>query len=363
MPDTIKKLLEKDIFTHEDLTTLLSSDIEGRNLIYKKAAEVKKKYVGNKVYFRGLIEYSNRCAKNCFYCGIRNGNTNVNRYTLTDKEVLNAAQYAYENNFASIVIQSGERFDKRFVEKISNLLENIKQLSKGALGVTLSLGEQSYETYKQWFDAGAHRYLLRIETSDRALYKKLHPNDKQHDFDLRLNALSHLKKASYQVGTGVMVGLPFQTIGNLANDLLFFKELDIDMAGLGPYIEHEQTPLYSERQNLMSKTERFDLSMKMIALLRIMMKDINIAATTAMQAIDPIGREKALKVGANVIMPNLTPTKYRENYQLYEDKPCMDEEAEECKNCLEARIKISGDTIGYGEWGDSLHYKKRKGLL
>jgi biotin synthase len=229
------------------------------------------------------------------------------------------------------------------------------------MGITLSLGEQSEDTYRKWKEeAGVRRYLLRIETSNPALYKKLHPDNELHSYNTRLKSLELLRKLDYQVGSGVMIGLPFQTIEDLADDLIFFKEFDIDMAGMGPYIEHEDTPLYKYRNLLISKQERFELSLKMVALLRIIMKDINIAATTAMQTLDKMGREKALKVGSNIIMPNLTPVKYRENYLLYEDKPCIDEEASECKNCLEARIHIAGDEIGYGEWGDSIHFEKRK---
>jgi biotin synthase len=207
--------------------------------------------------------------------------------------------------------------------------------------------------------AGAHRYLLRIEVSNPELYGKLHPNDRHHDYNERIGALRRLRKTGYQVGTGVMIGLPFQTLPDLADDLLFFREFDIDMAGMGPYIEHEDTPLFRFRNELLPLRERFLLSLKMVALLRILMKDINIAATTAMQAIDPQGREKALLVGANVIMPNLTPLKYRQDYLLYENKPCLDEESEECKSCLEARIALAGDEIGYGEWGDSKHFNRR----
>jgi len=357
---TIEKLLSKESFSKSDLIELLSSKNADKTSLFKKAAQIKESYVGHIVYFRGLIEYGNTCVKNCYYCGIRAGNKHTGRYTMTIEEVLDAARYAYENNFASIVLQSGERSDKLFIDNISFLLKEIKKLSNNTLGITLSLGEQTPDTYKKWFDAGAHRYLLRIETSNEELYRKLHPNDKQHDFQTRLNALLALKKTGYQVGTGVMVGLPFQTLEHLADDLCFMRDFDIDMVGLGPYIEHEHTPLYIHKDSLWSKTARFNLSLKMIALLRIIMKDINIAATTAMQAIDKLGREKAIKVGANVIMPNLTPVKYRENYKLYEDKPCMDEEAEECKNCLEARIKMTNNTIGYGDWGDSKHYKARK---
>jgi biotin synthase len=201
--------------------------------------------------------------------------------------------------------------------------------------------------------------LLRIEVSNPALYLKLHPNNKSHDYHNRLEALKMLRKTGFQVGTGVMIGLPFQTISDLADDLIFFREFDIDMAGMGPYVEHADTPLYAYRNKLLPLKQRFDLSLKMVAILRIMMKNINIAATTAMQTIDPQGREKALMVGANVIMPNLTPVKYRQNYLLYENKPCQDEEADACKNCLEGRIHMAGDTIGYGEWGDSIHFSDR----
>jgi biotin synthase len=356
----IDEILIKENFSKEDLVALLSSGQDDSGKIFEKAAAVKKQHVGKKVYFRGLIEYSNYCSKNCFYCGIRAGNSRYARYQLIDEEVLEAARYAYENRFASIVIQSGERSDRKFVEGIERLLREIHTLTDGKLHVTLSLGEQSEETYRRWYDAGAHRYLLRIEVSNPELYSKLHPNDRHHDYLARLESLKTLRRTGYQVGTGVMIGLPFQTISDLADDLLFFREFDVDMVGMGPYIEHEDTPLYQYREQLLPLMDRFRLSLKMVAILRIMMKDINIAATTAMQTIDPQGREKALMVGANVIMPNLTPVKYRQNYLLYQDKPCLDEEAEDCKSCLEVRIFMAGDEIGYGEWGDSRHFQKRK---
>jgi biotin synthase len=355
----IEEILKKEIHTKDDLTRLLSADeIESRK-IFEKAQQVKKEFVGKKVYFRGLIEYSNYCSKNCFYCGIRVENSRYVRYIMSDEEVLDATRYAFENNYASIVIQSGETSDKKFVSSIERLLKEIHLQTGGKLHITLSLGEQTEETYRRWFDSGAHRYLLRIEVSNPELYKKLHPNDKHHDYFTRLEALKMLRKTGFQVGTGVMIGLPFQTLPDLAEDLIFFRDFDIDMAGMGPYIEHQDTPLYQYRNELLPLRERFLLSLKMVALLRIMMKDINIAATTAMQTIDSQGREKALLAGANVIMPNLTPVKYRQNYLLYENKPFLDEEAEECKSCLEDRIFMVGDEIGYGEWGDSLHFKKR----
>lgn len=355
----IKDILRQDLLSKDDLVRLLSAGEEESKPIFEYSKKVKEEQVGKKVYFRGLIEYSNFCSKNCLYCGIRAGNSRYVRYQMTDEEVLEAAKFALDNQFASMVIQSGERNDRKFIDSIESLLKQIHALSGGKLHVTLSLGEQSEETYRRWYEAGAHRYLLRIEVSNPELYKKLHPADKLHDYNERLEALKRLRRTGYQVGTGVMIGLPFQTISDLADDLVFFREFDIDMAGMGPYIEHEDTPLYQYRSELLSLRERFFLSLKMVALLRIIMKDINIAATTAMQTIDPGGREKALLVGANVMMPNLTPIKYRQNYLLYENKPCLDEEAEECKSCLEARIALAGDEIGYGEWGDSKHFKRR----
>jgi len=357
---TVNKIIEKDIFSKEDLLFLLNTGGAERKLLFDMAQKVKADQVGKKVYFRGLMEFSNFCSKNCYYCGIRAGNSRYRRYQMTEEEVLEAARFAYVSGFASIVIQSGERSTKTFVNTIEKLLRKIHLLTGGKLHVTLSLGEQTEETYRRWFDAGAHRYLLRIEVSNPELYKKLHPLNKHHDYLKRLAALRTLRTIGYQVGTGVMIGLPFQTLSDLADDLLFFRDFDVDMVGMGPYIEHEDTPLYRFRGTLLPLKERFDLSLKMVAILRIMMKDINIAATTAMQTIDPQGREKALMVGANVIMPNLTPLKYRQDYLLYENKPCLDEEAEECKSCLEARIHMAGDEIGYGEWGDSRHFTKKE---
>ncbi len=360
MSDTIRQILNKDAFTKPDIITLLATGEEERKLLFRKAAEVKQQYVGNKVYYRGLVEFSNLCSKNCLYCGIRSGNKTMHRYQATEEEVLEAARYARDNRFGSMVLQGGERSGAAFVDHIEDLLRKIKALSDGKLGITLSFGEQTQKTYRRWYEAGAHRYLLRIEVSNPDLYYRYHPNDKKHDYQKRLESLKLLKKIGYQAGTGVMIGLPFQTNDDLADDLLFMQDLDIDMVGMGPYIEHEQTPMYQHKDELIPRIERFNQSLKMVALLRIMMKDINIAATTAMQAIDPMGREKSLQVGANIIMPNLTPLRYRDDYLLYEDKPCTDEEAEECKRCLEARIHLAGGEIGYDEWGDSRHYSERR---
>ena len=314
-------ILNKPALSLDDLVILLRSEDEQMKLLLKNAAGVKEKYIGNKVHLRGLIELSNVCSKNCFYCGIRKGNAGINRYNLSDDKVLEAAMFAFKNHFGSIVIQAGEIGNSSFTRRIEQLLRKIKQISGGKLGITLSLGEQSFETYQRWFEAGAHRYLIRIETSEGKLYRKLHPNDSLHDFDNRLRCINDLKKIGYQTGTGVMIGLPFQTVESLARDLLFMKDLDIDMVGMGPYIEHENTPLIQFREMLLQDYKRFELSLKMIAVLRIMMKDINIAATTAIQTLNRNGREEAIRAGANVIMPNITPGRYRDDYALYRNKP------------------------------------------
>ncbi len=352
-------LKNKTDFTRQELVELLSLEGEELKMLYNKAAEEKLKHVGNKVYYRGLIEYSNRCAKNCYYCGVRRGNKGIGRYELTDEEVLEAARLAFEKNFASLVIQSGERSSRQFVKKIAFLLEKIRELSGGKLRVTLSMGEQTEDTFRLWRESGAQRYLLRIESSNPELYKKIHPDNALHSYENRLRAIELLRKTGYQVGTGVMIGLPFQTLDDLAGDLLFIKKYDIDMIGMGPYIEHEDTPLYEYRHLLLPKEKRFELSMKMLALLRLIMPTVNMAATTAMQTLDPEGREKALRIGANVIMPNLTPLKYREGYLLYKDKPNIHEETDVSLKKLAEAIRQAGCQLALGEWGDSEHYSAR----
>lgn len=357
---TVTEILNKEDFTKGNIIRLLEAEGEDRTLLFRHSAGIKEKYIGRKVWFRGLIEFSNICGKDCLYCGIRKGNKNLERYNLSDDEILAAARFAWENRYGSIALQSGELESPAVTGRIENLLQRIKELSGWELGITLSVGEQKPEVYKRWFDAGAHRYLLRVETTNRKLYSKIHPNDKKHDFDRRMECLKSLQDIGYQTGTGVMIGLPFQTIGDLAEDIIFMKEFDVDMCGMGPYIEHADTPLIQHSGTLLPLRERFDLTLKMIAVLRIMMKDINIVAATALQAIDPVGREKAVRIGANILMPNITPGKYRDSYRLYANKPCTDESAEDCKGCLEARVSLAGNEVVYGEWGDSGHYEKRR---
>ena len=357
----IDHILKKEHFSKEDIVYLLQVEGEEKSRLFEASHMIKSEYVGKRVYFRGLVEFSNICSKNCYYCGIRKANQKAERYNLTDSEILDAVRFAYENRYGSVVLQGGELSSPSFTHRISGLLRKIHDISDGTLGVTLSLGEQPEEVYREWLENGAHRYLLRIEASNRKLYEKLHPNDPVHDYDRRLESLQTLQRVGYQTGTGVMIGVPFQTFEDMADDLIFMREFDIDMVGMGPYIEHKDTPLYQYRNQLLPEESRFQLTLKMIAILRIMMKDINIAAATALQAIDPVGREKALKVGANVIMPNVTPGMYRNSYKLYENKPCTDEEAADCTNCLDVRISMVGDEIAYGEKGDPRHFYRRNG--
>ncbi len=357
----VKEILENGTLGGEEIVRLLESGGEEKQLLFKKAAEVKLKEIGNKVHFRGLVEFSNICGKDCYYCGIRKSNKEAHRYNLSDEQILDAARFAFENKYGSFVLQGGELESPVFTARIEKLIREIKRLSHGQLGITLSLGEQEKEVFQRWFIAGAHRYLLRIETSNPELYQRYHPANTLHSFARRLTCLKTLQRIGYQTGTGVMIGLPFQTTTDLADDLLFMKQFDVDMVGMGPYIEHQHTPLFQYRSELLPIQERFDLALKMIAVLRILMKDINIAAATALQAIDPLGREKAIRIGANIIMPNITPGKFRNDYALYENKPCVDEEPGECLNCLDVRIQLADGEIGYGEWGDSKHYSRRVG--
>ena len=355
----IEALLQKKELDSKDLIELLTCKETEEEKLFSYTKELRDKTISNGVHMRGLIEISNICIKDCLYCGIRKSNAQAERYALSEKEIIQTAEFAWRNHYGSIVLQGGERNDAAFVTQIERILKEIKRLSNQQLGITLSLGEQTEETYQKWFEAGAHRYLLRIETSNEQLYKKIHPDNQLHDYYARLNCIRLLQKCGYQTGTGVMIGLPFQTIEDLANDLLFLKALDIDMVGMGPYLEHKETPLWEKRGQLFTQAERLRLGLHMVSCLRLLMPDINIAATTALQAIDPQGREKALEIGANVIMPNITPLTNRANYQLYETKPGMDEGAEESTRRLIESVHRSGCEIQFDSWGDSRHFQCR----
>lgn len=358
----VEEILIKEKWTREDLITLLSiTDRDELKKLYEAAYKMKLDKVGNKVYFRGIVEFSNICIKNCDYCGIRRDNHSVERFTIEKDEILKSAKWAYDNKYGSMVLQSGERQDEEYIAFVEDVIKGIKEIGDGSLRITLSLGEQSEDTYRRWFSAGAERYLLRIESSTKELYNSIHPAD--HSFEERVECLKRLKKIGFQTGTGVMIGIPGQTEANLADDILFFEKMDIDMIGMGPYVVHSDTPVGKDALNTKEeKDRRFELGLKMIAVTRLYLKDVNIASTTALQALNPVGREMGLKAGANVIMPIITEGPNRKNYQLYDNKPCIDDNADECKSCLENRIKSVGDVIGYAEWGDSNHFKKRNDI-
>jgi biotin synthase len=346
----------------QDLVKLLSASTpEQIEAVRAEAERVLLANCGDGVFLRGLVEASNACACDCLYCGIRKSNRDVNRYTLSLEDILACARQCADYGYGSMVIQSGERADKKFVDLVAEAVARIKaetQTDKqpDGLGITLCIGQQSYETYKRLYDAGAHRYLLRIESTNPKLFAKIHPADQT--FESRVECLRMLRDIGYQVGTGVMIGLPGQTIEDLADDILFFSTMDIDMIGMGPFIPHPDTPLWG--QPVADVPARVQLALLMIAATRLKLRDVNIASTTALQALDPVGREKGLKFGANVIMPQMSPTDVRADYQLYPGKPCLDENAKECQSCLNMRIEFAGRKIGLYAWGDSQHAVKRQ---
>ncbi len=350
--------------SENEVKSLLSIDGgEDLDALFSAAYAVKALAVGKSVAFRGLVEAGNVCAKDCLYCGIRKSNGKVARYSMTADEIVACAEFAAREGYGSLVIQSGEIEGEAHTRFIEDVLGRIHHLG---LGVTLSLGEQTEEVYARWKAAGAARYLLRIETSNPELYARLHPAS--HSWERRVECLRALRRCGYQVGTGVMAGLPGQTLTDLARDIVFFGEIDADMIGMGPFIPHEDTPLGNPSLPSPaltsaappSKEDRLLLGLRMIAVTRLYLHDVNIAAATALQALADDGRERGLLAGANVIMPNITDVKYRRSYQLYEGKPCLDEEAAQCRACLRMRIAAIGETIAFGRHGDSPHFRNRQ---
>lgn len=321
------------MYSRKEIIKILSDNNEENNKkLFQKADSVRRQNVGNEVHLRGLIEFSNICKCNCKYCGLRSSNNKIERYRIEKDKIIEIAKHASEMGYKTIVLQSGE--DKYFSTEI--MVEIIKEIKKLDIALTLSLGEKTTEEYKAFKDAGADRYLIRIETTDKELYKKMHPN---MSFENRIRCLKDLKELGYEVGTGCLVGLPEQTIESLANDILFFKEIDADMIGIGPFIPHPNTPLKDE------KTGDFNLALKVMALTRIILPDINIPATTAMETLNPNGRIIALQSGANVVMPNVTTTEYRAKYEIYPNKICINDNPDKCRNCIENKIKSIGRTI------------------
>lgn len=340
--------MQKDELTY----WIQEKDPDKLALLYEQARVCKAQHVGNNVYLRGLIELSNVCVKDCLYCGIRQSNKEVGRYSVTLDEIRECAKIVYDKGFASLVMQSGERQDPQFVDFIEAAIRIVKQVSNNELRITLSLGEQSRETFERWNKAGAERYLLRIETSSPTLYASLHPQD--HRFEDRFDCLKMLREVGYQVGTGFLIGVPGQTNEDLVNDLLFLQTHDIDMIGMGPFLLHPQAPLSQGIDY--SADDNFTLGLKMIALTRLLLKDVNIASTTALHALKPQGRELGISAGANIIMPNVTPQNYRSDYALYDNKPNLQEDS---LRALESYVQAQGGQVAYGKVGDSAHYCRR----
>lgn len=350
----------------ERIAILRTTDPDALEIIRRTAEAVLFTHCGKNVYFRGLIEFSNLCRQDCYYCGIRRSNHNINRYELSFDSILEAARRCAALGYGSLVLQSGERQDESFLSRVVEMVRRIKEETRSSqqpygLGITLCIGEQKPETYQRFWEAGAHRYLLRIETSNPWLFSKIHPPDQT--IQTRIACLNALREIGFQVGTGVMIGLPGQTLEDLADDIEFFQEHDIDMIGMGPYIPHEGTPLGHE--SCPDGETRLRLSLLMIAATRLALKNINIASTTALQVLHPFGREKGLQFGANVMMPQLTPLEFRRDYLLYPGKPCRDESFTQCYSCLETQIQTIRRTLGYHQWGDSRHAQQRheKSLL
>lgn len=343
----IAKLSEKQSLDHEELSYLISqSDQALWQELWQEADRIRHKYVGDAVHLRGLVEFSNYCRCNCNYCGLRRDNKEVLRYRLEPEEIVKTALFAAELGYGTVVLQSGE--DPFYTaEVMEEIILKIK--AQTDLAITLSIGERSKQEYAMWRQAGADRYLLRHETADPKLYSALHPGRK---LESRIECLQTLHSLGYEVGSGFMVGLPGQSAETLAADLLLLQELDVHMVGIGPFIPSPQTPLEKETGG------SFDQTVNLVALARLLLPWANIPATTAMGTLRPDGREITLASGANVVMPNVTPTKYRTLYQIYPGKICTGEEAGECRLCIESRIKSIGRTIGQGQ-GGSLKYLQR----
>ena len=344
--------------SQKEIEDYLKSEGKDFDLLLNEADSVRRKYVGNKVFLRGVIEFTNECSKNCYYCGIRKGNLKLKRYFMSKEDILESVRFASEKGLGSIVLQGGELAGENYVAFVESLIKEIKKIDSNLM-ITLSLGEAGYDDYKRWFDAGAERYLLRIETSNSKLYRRWHPES--HDFRKRLKCLEFIKKIGYQTGTGVLIGAPYQTVSDLARDVLFYKDFDIDMIGMGPYVIHLNTP-WGEKYREWFEKEReniFLLSIKMIAVTRIVLGDVNIASTSALDALNKRGRVLGLKAGANVIMPDITLPKYKEFYTLYENKPALTSPLEESVKSILNIIETVGFSPALGEAGTSLHYIKK----
>ncbi len=343
----IDKLYKNNNASREELEFLLDNlNEDSKKYLIEKANLTRMKTYGDKVYLRGLIEFTNYCVRNCTYCGIRALNKNAERYRLTIDEILECAELGDRLGYKTYVLQGGE--DPYFTDDVMvYIISKIKKrFPENA--ITISLGERSYESYKKMFEAGADRYLIRHETATKELYEKLHPGA---SFENRRKCLENLKEIGYQIGSGFMIGLPEQKNSDLVNDLLYVKELNPHMVGIGPFISHKDTPLKDEKNGTLEDT------INLIALLRLLLPSALIPATTSLGTINPLGRELGIKAGANVVMPNLSPTSVRKKYSLYDGKICTGDEAAECRNCIEGRINRAGFKVEVSR-GDNIEWKR-----
>jgi biotin synthase len=331
--DKLDKFGQAELCEYEYLV----KNMDKKTALYaqEKAVEVRKRVYGNAVFVRGLVEISNICKNDCFYCGIRKSNNTCQRYRLTEEEILACCDEGERLGFKTFVLQGGE--DRHFSDEIlCGIIRKIKQRHKEC-AVTLSLGERTKESYALLKEAGADRYLLRHETADKEHYKKLHPS--KMSFENRIKCLKTLKELGYQTGCGFMVGSPYQTIETVAKDLKFIEEFSPDMCGIGPFIPHKNTPFAKEQAGTL------DMTCFLLSVIRLIKPNILLPATTALGTIDKEGRERGILAGANVVMPNLSPVSVRKKYELYDNKICTGEESAECKSCLENRMKKIGYEI------------------
>ena len=332
-----EKFIKQGQLNQEEYPELLKlyKDQKTIDLLKKEAVRIQKKYFGNKIYTRGLVEFTNYCRNDCYYCGIRRSNTNAVRYRLTKEEILQCCENGHELGFRTFVLQGGEDpwfNDERMVDIIQTIKKNYPDCA-----ITLSIGEKSKESYRKFREAGADRYLLRHETANEEHYRYLHPENLS--LSNRKQCLYDLKELGYQIGAGFMVGAPGQTMENLAEDLVFLKELNPHMVGIGPFIPHHDTKFAKEEAG------NVELTLFLLSVIRIMLPKVLLPATTALGTLDPRGREKGFQTGANVVMPNLSPVKNRKQYELYDNKICTGEEAAECRGCLSRRARSVGYEI------------------
>ena len=332
--ELIDKLVAERCLSREEWLSVFDGyDGDDRAYAAEKARQTSLKVFGNKIYIRGIVEFSNVCKNDCLYCGIRRSNSSAVRYRLTDDEILSCCDEGYEYGFRTFVLQSGEDHAAYPPERIAGIVRRIKQAHPDC-AVTLSLGEMEREDYALLREAGADRYLLRHETASREHYERLHPSEMS--FDHRMKCLEDLKELGFQTGAGIMVGSPFQTNECLAEDMLFFTGFRPEMIGIGPFLPHKDTPFRDQPKG------SYELTLMMLSLCRLLLPGVLLPATTALGTIRPDGREQGVLAGANVIMPNLSPTAVRKKYMLYDGKICTEDSSDACRSCIQARMKRIG---------------------